>query len=272
MADAHGIARLVEVVAELRGPGGCPWDREKTLESLKPYLIEEAYELIDTIESDDVEHHREELGDVLLQVVLQAQIRNEEGAFDFEDVAEGIAQKLVRRHPHVFGGVDVADSEDVVRRWEAIKVEERRAKGGDETVASVLEGIPRHLPALQKAQRMQQRAAKVGFDWDDASGALAKVEEEIEEIRQAIAAGHQEEIRDEFGDVVFALVNVARFLGVHAEDALDRTNRKFSRRFREVERRVQDQGRRMTECSLEELDREWDAIKQDERMSQGEGA
>jgi MazG family protein len=256
---------LLDVVARLRGPDGCPWDREQTLESLKPYLIEEAYELIDTIDANDVAHHREELGDVLLQVVLQAQIRNEEGAFDFEDVAEEIAEKLVRRHPHVFADVDVSSSEDVVRRWEAIKVEERRKKGEDASVASVLEGIPRHLPALQKAQRMQQRASKVGFDWEDASGALEKVEEEIGEIREAIAAGRQDDIRDEFGDIVFGLVNVARFLDVHAEDALDRTNRKFSRRFREVERSIREKGKRMDACSLEELDREWDSVKQRER-------
>jgi tetrapyrrole methylase family protein/MazG family protein len=269
VSEARGIAHLVDVVAQLRGPNGCPWDREQTLESLKPYLIEEAYELIDTIESGDVAHHREELGDVLLQVVLQAEIRRESGDFDFEDVAESIAEKLVRRHPHVFGDVSVSDSEDVVRRWEAIKLEERKAKGGAEDggVASALEGIPRHLPALHKAQRMQQRASKVGFDWEDASGALAKVEEEIEEIREAIASGEQDEIRDEFGDIVFALVNVARFLGVHAEGALDRTNRKFSRRFREVERRIAAQYRLMSDCTLEELDREWDTIKQEERQA-----
>jgi MazG family protein len=189
-AGKSGIDRLLAVVRRLRGKHGCPWDRQQTLRSLKPYVIEEAYELLDAIDSNDRDRHQDELGDVLLQVVLQAQLRREKGDFSFDDVAGRLADKLIRRHPHVFGNVKVSGAGDVLRNWEAIKADEKTS--GDR---SILEGIPRHLPALQKAQRVQSRASRVGFDWSDVKDVLAKIDEELAETRRAIARGNRSEER-----------------------------------------------------------------------------
>ena len=253
--STRGFDRLLDVVARLRDDGGCPWDRKQTLQSLKPYLIEEAYELIDAIDSGDAGRHAEELGDVLLQVALQSRIREEEGEFAFEDVAERLADKLIRRHPHVFGDVVVQDTSEVLRNWEAIKAAEK----GD--ARSVVEGIPRHLPALQKAQRVQSRVARVGFDWERSDEVLAKVEEEIGEIRRAAQAGVKREIREEIGDLLFSLVNLCRFESMDAEETLQEAVEKFSKRFREVERRVWAEGRTPADCALEELEAHWQAAK-----------
>lgn len=259
-AGEGGIQRLLEVVRTLRGPQGCPWDREQTPDTLKSYAVEEAYELVDAVESGDPQRHRDELGDLLLQVALHAQIRSEQGLFSFNDVCDGLADKLIRRHPHVFGTVKVAGSDDVLRNWEAIKAEER----GKQPSHSIVAGIPRHLPTLQKAERVQSRAAKVGFDWARADDVLAKVEEEVGEIRAEMQAGQEAKYKEELGDLLFAVVNLCRFLKVHPEEALESAVRKFVRRFQEVDRRIRESGREMKDCTLAEMDAHWDDVKRDE--------
>jgi len=256
---------LLALVARLRGDNGCPWDREQTLESLKPYLIEEAYEVIDAIDKGNARSHSEELGDVLLQVVLHSQLRSEQGEFTFRDVVRQLCDKLVRRHPHVFGDVEVADSNEVLRNWESIKAEEK----ADER-RSLLEGVPRHLPALQKAQRVQSRAARVGFDWSEAGDVLAKVEEELQETREAIKDQDAAAVQEEIGDLLFAVVNLGRFHQIDTEAALRGTIDKFTKRFQEIERRLHARGRAMSDCSLEEMDAVWEDVKREEKSaSQG---
>ena len=255
---------MLTVIARLRGEGGCPWDRKQTLDTLKHYVVEEAYELIDAIESEDVGQHRDELGDVLLQVVLQSRIREERGDFAFDDVAAHLAEKLVRRHPHVFGDAVAETAEDVVQRWEQVKADERKAAGSP---ASAVDGVPRHLPSLQKAHRVQSRAARVGFDWDDVSNVICKVEEELAETREALAAGDPARLKEEIGDLLFAVVNLSRFQQINAEEALDRAVAKFVRRFQAVEQRIHAGGRTLDECTLAELDAEWDTVKATERSA-----
>jgi tetrapyrrole methylase family protein/MazG family protein len=254
------IDRLLEIMRLLRSPGGCPWDREQTLASLKRYLVEECYEELDAIDSGDRAKIREELGDVLLQVVFQSQICAEAGEFTFEDVAATIAEKLVRRHPHVFGEVKVAGSDDVLRNWEAIK----RTEGGGEKPKSAVDGIPKSLPALQKADQVQSRAARVGFDWDETHQVIAKLDEEIAELKEALAAGDADHVREEIGDVLFTVVNLTRFVKCSAEEALHRTTAKFIRRFQHVERLADQQGRSLGDCTLAELDALWDEAKKTE--------
>lgn len=258
--EIPGVSRLLDVVSTLRGENGCPWDREQTLASLKPYLIEEAYELLDAVESGDVAHHREELGDVLLQVALQAQIQSEAGEFSFDDVADSLAEKLIRRHPHVFGDTAVENSQEVLRNWEAIKAKERTGSRHK----SISAGVPRHLPGLQKAQRIQSRASKVGFDWDNIDGAVAKLGEEFDELREALRRNDADAVRDEIGDLLFSVVNVSRFCRVHAEEAMELAIRKFLRRFAQVERQAHAAGRELGDCSLEELNAFWDEAKKQE--------
>jgi tetrapyrrole methylase family protein/MazG family protein len=264
-SQTHGTERLLSVVQRLRGEEGCPWDRKQTLDSLKQYLVEECYELIDAIDDGDVQQHLDELGDVLLQVVLQAQIRSEEGAFTFDDVADKLADKLIRRHPHVFGDVQADTPEEVIRNWEAIKAREKRAGvDGEETKPrSVADGLPRHLPSLQRAQRVQVRAARVGFDWDDVADVICKVEEELAETREALASGDVAHFKEEIGDLLFAAVNLSRFQEINAEEALDAAVGKFVRRFQEVERRIHASGRTLDDCTLEEMDAEWDNVKRE---------
>jgi tetrapyrrole methylase family protein / MazG family protein len=246
-----------EIVAELRGPNGCPWDKEQTHQSLKKYLIEEAYELLDAIDADDVDHMIEELGDVLLQVLLHAQIGEDDGLFSIEDVIESIGEKMVRRHPHVFSTVKVEDADEVVNNWNAIKAKEKGTKKEE----SILSSIPKGLPALFKAYEMQKKAAKVGFDWEDVDGAWEKVQEELDEWKGAIQQRNEQEAAKEFGDVLFALVNVARFYRIHPEDALQATVQKFQRRFEYVEQQVKASGRSFDQFSLEELDQFWNEAK-----------
>lgn len=260
-AGRSGIERLLDVVRALRSEGGCPWDREQTHESLKPLLLEEAYELLDAIDSRDPGRVRDELGDVLLQVVLHSRMGEETGDFTFDDVASHLCEKLVRRHPHVFSNVVVADSREVLANWEAIKAEERTGSGSGR---SALEGVPRELPALQRAQRIQSRAARVGFDWEDESDVAGKIREELDETTSAMESGHPERVKEELGDLLFAVVNLARFRNVNAEDALRRTIEKFTRRFKEVERRVLEKGRAVADCTLEQLDAHWEDVKKDE--------
>lgn len=255
-----GLDRLLKVVATLRGQGGCPWDREQTLESLKRYVIEESYELVDAVESGDPARHLEELGDVLLQVALHAQIRSEEGRFAFDDVAAALADKLIRRHPHVYGQAKARDSAAVLKNWEVIKAGEK-ASGP----RSVVEGIPRHLPALHRAQRIQSRVARVGFDWKRVDAVLEKVEEEIGELRAAMKRKNARMVREEIGDLLFTIVNFCRFQNVDAEEALELTINKFLARFRIVEARVFASGRKLTDCTLKELDGYWDDAKREQR-------
>ncbi len=267
------IDRLLEIMARLRAEGGCPWDREQTLPSLKQYLVEECYELIDAIDSGQAGKHREELGDLLLQVVFQAQIRKEQGAFSFEDVVRGLTEKLVRRHPHVFDGRTVSGSAEVLRNWEAIKAGEKaagqRAAGRRGEPRSLVEGVPRHLPALHKAQHVQRRAARVGFDWQVVREVVAKVEEELAEVKQALAQGDPRQVRDELGDLLFAVVNLSRFQGLNAEETLNLTVDKFVRRFQALERGLREEGRDPAGCAPAELDARWNAVKAAERAAGG---
>jgi tetrapyrrole methylase family protein/MazG family protein len=257
----EGVKRLYAVMKRLRGPGGCPWDREQTLQTLKPCLLEEAYELLEAMDGQDLALHIEELGDVLLQVVFQCAIREEEGLFTLDDVAGTLSDKLVRRHPHVFGDAEAATSGQVLRNWEAIKQTEK----GKPPDRSVIDGVPATLPALLKAQRVQAKASRVGFDWKDSSGALGKVEEELGELKEAVAAGGKAHIEEEMGDLFFAMVNTCRFIDVDAEGALEGATRKFARRFRTVECRIREQGRTLKDCTLAEMDAVWDAVKAEER-------
>lgn len=257
------INRLLAIMARMRGKNGCPWDRRQTLKTLKQYLIEESYEVIDAIDSGDVDKHAEELGDLLLQVVFQAQIRKENKQFDFEDVVKRICAKLVRRHPHVFGNTAAADEKEVLRNWEIIKARERAGKNGGQ--ASVLDGLPRHLPALHKAHQFQQRLARVGFDWSDVRDVMLKVEEELKEVQDALVKGNERQIRAEVGDLLFAVVNLCRFRKMRAEEVLQDAVKKFSRRFQAVERRIHAEGREITRCSLAELDKHWEAVKRSEK-------
>lgn len=224
--------RLLDIMKKLRAPGGCPWDREQTIESLKPYLLEETYE---TLEAMDIggETLKGELGDLLLQIVFQSLIMEEEGHFDIEDVSKGIADKLVRRHPHVFGDVDVENSGEVLVNWEKIKSEEKE----HEHRKSILDGVPKTFPPLMRAAKLQAKAARVGFDWKEVDGALVKMEEEIEEMREAFANNDMVNLKEEMGDVMFSMINVARLAGIDINDALTQTNNKFEKRFRYIEER-----------------------------------
>lgn len=256
--------RLVEIMARLRGPGGCPWDRAQSRQDLKPYLVEETYEVLDAIEGGDPLLLREELGDLLLQVVFHAQISAEEGAFTVEDVCRAINEKLVRRHPHVFGEVKADTPEQVLVNWEAIKKGE---KGED---SSVLAGVPRVLPALLKAYRLQQKAARVGFDWEERRQVEEKVREEWGELNDAVASGNKDHVREELGDFLFALVNLSRFLDVDPEDALQCSNAKFVRRFKALEAEAAGRGRDIHGMTLAEMDELWELVKRHERGASAE--
>ena len=258
MRNKGEFDKLVEVMDRLRAEDGCPWDREQTHASLKPFLLEEAYEVLEAIDLQDDEELCSELGDLLLQVVFHAQIAREEDRFCAADVCRAIVDKLVRRHPHVFGDGRADSSDQVLANWEEIKREERSSRGEP---ASILDGVPRHLPALLRAQRLQAKAARVGFDWPHIDGPLDKVEEEFAELRQAWNRGDGEEVEEEFGDLLFALVNTGRFLDLCPEDALRRAADKFESRFRAVETVLKEQKKDIDEVSLKEMDRIWDQVK-----------
>ena len=258
--DGHTLSRLVGVMQRLLAPGGCPWDREQTLETLRKYVLEEACEVIDAIESKDRGHLREELGDLLLQIVFQAELARAEASFGIDDVVEGIVHKLVRRHPHVFADGTAKDSAEVLQNWERIKTQEKQGR-------RVLDGVPRSLPALTRAQRIGEKVSRVGFDWSDRHGSRAKVSEEVGELDRAIQQGDKDAIEAELGDVLFALVNLARHLEVDAEGALRRTVEKFTHRFSHVEDRVRAQHGGWSEKALPlaTLDTYWDEAKAKER-------
>ncbi|WP_423408682.1 nucleoside triphosphate pyrophosphohydrolase [Heyndrickxia sp. MSNUG] len=251
------FSKLRGIISILRGPNGCPWDKKQTHQSLKKYLIEEAYELIEAIDNDDIDHMIEELGDVLLQVMLHAQIGEDEGYFTIEDVIEGVSAKMVRRHPHVFGDKTAENEEEVMKNWQEIKEQE---KGG--AVKSLLEGAGKGLPNLLKAYELQKEAAKVGFDWETVAPILDKVKEEIEELsEEIIQKGQQEDIQLEYGDLLFALVNFARHYDINPEEALFKANQKFIRRFAYIEKRAEENGKSVNSYSLEELDSFWNEAK-----------
>lgn len=263
-----GIERLHEIMTRLRDPQtGCPWDREQTLESLKPCVLEETYELLSAMDKpEDKSNHIEELGDVLLQVMFQSVMAEEEGRFTFDDVANGVSDKLVHRHPHVFGDVDAKDSATVLRNWERLKQLEHKK----EKRHSALDGVPAALPALLKAQRTQEKASRVGFDWKDATGPMEKIVEELDELKAEVAAraskkpADSDRVKEELGDLLFAVCNLARHLGVDAESALELTNARFSRRFRCVEAGAKESGRDLKEMTLEEMDELWERAKDGE--------
>ncbi|MFL5301325.1 MAG: nucleoside triphosphate pyrophosphohydrolase [Anaeromyxobacteraceae bacterium] len=254
----EAVERLLGIMERLRGPDGCPWDREQTLETLRPYVLEETYEVLEAIESGDPREHREELGDLLLQIVFQAQLAKEQGTFDFAGVATAISDKLVSRHPHVFGDAEVHDAEAVLKQWAELKQKEKAAKGGGK---SVLEGVPRELPALARAERLTEKASRVGFDWPDAAGARAKVDEELRELDEAIAQGDARRIEDELGDALFSLANLARKLAVPPEEALRRTVGRFIERFQFVEAELGRKGVPHGRATLEEMDELWELAK-----------
>jgi tetrapyrrole methylase family protein/MazG family protein len=266
----HPFERLVGVMRTLLGPDGCPWDREQTPESLKPHLIEEIYEVCESIDRGDADGLREELGDVLMHVVFLSLLAEGKGHFQLPQMIDGIADKLTRRHPHVFGDAEkIDDAAEVLGRWEAIKAQEREEKGGDK---SRLSGVPRALPALIRAHRLQEKAAKAGFDWDDDKDVWAKVHEEIEEFRQVVESGDADASCDEFGDLIFALVNVSRRKGFSAENALQRTNQRFHRRFEHIETRAREEGRDLDSMSLAEMDALWEEAKSIQQTIQGGAA
>ena len=258
MKEKTNFEKLVEVMARLRAENGCPWDREQTHASLKPFLLEETYEVLEAIDLQNDEELCNELGDLLLQVVFHAQIASEEKRFSATEVCSSIVDKLIRRHPHVFGDVLADSPEQVLANWEEIKMDERQRQAEP---ASFLDGVPKNLPALLRAQRLQAKAARVGFDWPHVDGPLNKVEEEFAELRQAIDRGDMDEMEEEFGDLLFALVNTGRFLHLFPEDTLRLAADKFERRFRAMEAILRKQNKDIKEVSLEEMDQIWHRVK-----------
>jgi MazG family protein len=246
--------RLVAIVARLRAPGGCPWDREQTFETIKPYLLEETYEVLDAIDQSNWSGLAEELGDLMLQSVFFAQMAAEENRFHIGDSLDAISEKLIRRHPHIFATGDAKTSDDVKRRWDEIKAEEKRKKG--EAPQTILGGVPRNLPALVEAQRITAKAAGVGFDWSGPDQVIEKLHEELNELAQARESGSQAELEDELGDLLFVLVNLARFIKVDPEQALRKTNAKFRRRFGHIEENATLPG-----ASIEEMEALWQDAK-----------
>jgi MazG family protein len=285
--NPDSFRRLVDIMDALLSPEGCPWDREQDHRSLRPYVIEEAHEVCEAIDDGDLEELCGELGDLGLQIVFHAALAKRTGGFTVDDIYDRICRKLIRRHPHVFADVDADNSGQVLKNWEAIKREERVEKNGEERPPSALDGVPVALPALQRAQRIQAKAARVGFDWGDVQPVLSKIREEFAELEVEIAPRtdeigapvHQsnpslsptEKLRmeDELGDLLFAIVNLSRFLGIDAEQALQGTNKKFISRFGHVEKRLAEQGRKPTEATLEEMDVLWEEAKRSLKGEEG---
>lgn len=260
-----GLPRLIDIMAVLRGETGCPWDREQTHQSLKPYVVEETYEVLEAIDSGKPDKLQEELGDLLLQVVFHAQIASENGQFTMDDIIDTICEKLIRRHPHVFGETTVSNVAGVIDNWERIKKTELK-----EERKSALDGVPKDLPALQKAEKIQSKAARVGFDWGNLEGPLAKSKEEFAEFEEVLVncaeipkkgTDDWDRLEDEFGDILFSLVNVGRFLEINSEQALRRTIDKFAQRFHYMEKEAANAGRKLQDMSLEEMDKLWEKAK-----------
>jgi MazG family protein len=258
--------RLVEIMATLRGPNGCPWDKEQDRNTLKPMLVEETYEVLEAIDNNDSESLAEELGDLLLHVVFQAQLGKEANTFNIDRVLDGICDKLVRRHPHVFGGETASSPEEVLKNWEAIKAQEKTEKLKDRTPEqrSLLEGIPSKLPAIHEAHQISSRAARAGFEWPDIEGVFDKLQEETHELREAMTGpenSRQSRLEDEIGDILFVIVNIARFLKIDSESALKKANRKFKTRFQYMEAQLARAGRNLDGASLDEMETLWQQAK-----------
>ena len=250
--------RLLGIMARLRAPGGCPWDREQTIKTLRPYLIEEAYEVLDAIEREDWDHLPEELGDLQLQIVFQSQIASEENKFSIDDVLDSISEKLIRRHPHVFDTESIETVGGVVKRWEEIKAEEKANAAKPD---SILDAVPSAQPAMLEAQDLSKKAAKVGFDWGSVDQVMDKLQEEIAELNEAEKSGDREHLEEELGDLFFVVVNVARTLKLNPELALRRANRKFRSRFGYIEEGLKAQGKSLEEASIEEMEQLWQEAK-----------
>lgn len=258
MADTTGMERLLDIMSQLRDPdGGCPWDLKQTFETILPHTLEEAYEVADAIESGDRDQLRDELGDLLFQVVFYSQLGKEEGSFEFADISNAMADKLLRRHPHVFGDIKAKDGDEALANWEAIKQTERTAKQQH----SVLDDIPKALPGMQRAAKMQKRAANVGFDWPEVAPVFDKLDEEVTEIHEAYDNGDREHVLDELGDLMFMCVNLARHLKANPEQVMRAANDKFERRFRLMEATLQADGLDMAEQSLDDLETAWQQAK-----------
>jgi len=257
MSAGEAFAELVRIMERLRGPGGCPWDREQTRQSIKPYVIEEAYEVAEAIEDDNIDELRTELGDLLLQIVFHAELAREEGLFTIEDVIGAITEKMIRRHPHVFSDTEVKDSAEVLRNWARIKAEERK----DHEDRSHVAGVPRAMPALLRAHRLSEKASRVGFDWENAGEVFDKVHEEVAELQAAVALGDPTAVEAELGDVLFALTSLGRHLDVQAEDALQRANDRFIRRFRYIEARLAERQQDLHQTSVQEMNTLWEEAK-----------
>jgi tetrapyrrole methylase family protein/MazG family protein len=253
----NNFQALVDLMAKLRGPDGCPWDRKQTTESLKPFLIEECYEVMDALDEGDPDKTKEELGDLLFQIMFHARIAEEQGRFTIEDVIAANIEKMVRRHPHVFGDAQLSTDREVLANWEEIKKKEK----GYEERKSVLEGVPRHLPSLLRAHSLQERAARVGFDWNHIDAALPKLDEEMAEFKASLKQKDAVGIEEELGDIFFMLVNISRFLGVNPEEALRKTISKFIHRFRYIEEHAADAGRSLNDMTLDEMEQLWQESK-----------
>ncbi|KGQ66481.1 nucleoside triphosphate pyrophosphohydrolase [Gallibacterium anatis] len=259
------LEKFAEIIAKLRDPnGGCPWDLEQTYQTMPPHILEEAYEVVEAINQDDRKELKEELGDLLMQVIFLSQLAQEEGAFTLDDVIDGITDKIIRRHPHVFGEIKAENSDEVLKNWENIKQQERYQK----EQFSILDNVPIALPSLLRAAKLQKRCAKVGFDWSELEPTIQKVEEELQEVRDEVSKQPQnpQAIEEEIGDLLFASVNVARHLKLNPEEALRKANLKFERRFRQVEQSILASGRQLEQVSLAEMDLIWDQVKQQEKQ------
>lgn len=254
---AEKFENLIKIMTRLRGKNGCPWDREQSHQSLRQYLLEETYEVLETLDEKNYDGLKEELGDLLLQIVFHAQIASDEKRFDISEVIDIISKKLIRRHPNVFGDAKIDTAEQQSINWEKLKKEEGRE--------SVLDGVPKALSALLRACRIQQKASTVGFDWPDAEPAWQKIDEEINELKEALELKQNDKINEEFGDLLFSLVNLSRFIGVNPEDALRTTTEKFIRRFKKVEEQFEAKKQPMSDASLEELDAVWEKVKSEEK-------
>ncbi|HSR68658.1 MAG TPA: nucleoside triphosphate pyrophosphohydrolase [Acidobacteriota bacterium] len=271
MSDSYW-PKLIELMDVLRGPDGCPWDREQTRETLKPMLIEEAYEVLEALDGDDPDELCEELGDLLFQVVFHSRIAKERGEFEAEDVCRRIYEKMVGRHPHVFGDENFADSQELLKNWEDLKAAEKKASGREHKRRSLLDGIPHSLPAMYKANQVSAKASRVGFDWPHLRGIGEKIAEEFAELEAAAREGDQERVQEEIGDLLFAALNASRFLQIDPETALNRANDKFARRFKALEEHFSGQGRALKDVGLEEMEEVWQALKSDpktEKSHQG---
>ena len=258
-----GLSELIKIMKKLRSPGGCPWDREQTAASLAPYIIEEAYEVVGAIDSGNWDHIKEELGDLLFQVVFVSQLAAERSEFDISDVIKGSSEKMIRRHPHVFAGETADTSGEVLSRWAQIKKMEKDEEKGA-TKESALSGVPEHFPALLRAHKLTEKAAKVGFDWENLGQVMAKVSEELGEFKEALEKKDVRAMEDELGDLIFALVNVGRFIEVNPEEALRKTIGRFVSRFHHIESKLEEEGKQLAEAPLEEMERLWEEAKGEE--------